>query len=382
MKMNVLTNAQSLADPELLGRLATLALHEREATAELLAHLAVLDARPSAYRAAGYGSLFRYCTEALRFSEDAACSRIEAARACRLFPPILDLIASGEVTLTAVRRLGKYLTPENHQAILQRARHATRETIDALVAELDPQPDVRSLVRRLPSALPAVAAPAPPAPMSPPTLPGESTTLVSFPSVRGGSEAPVLPAPTLSLSPSSPRPVVQPTSPGRYRVQFTIGEATHEKLRRLQALLRREIPDGDPGAIFDRAVSLLLDQVETAKLGAARKPGKARPIRSGTDMTDKRPPRSPARPVKRAVWARDGGQCAFVSRHGRRCTERTFLEYHHVIPYARGGPATIDKIELRCRAHNVYEAELIFGPHGTSRVREPGPAFGVGVLDP
>jgi len=88
MKMNVLTNAQSLADPALLGRLATLALHEREATAELLAHLAVLDARPSAYRAAGYGSLFRYCTEALRFSEDAACSRIEAARACRLFPPI------------------------------------------------------------------------------------------------------------------------------------------------------------------------------------------------------------------------------------------------------------------------------------------------------
>ncbi len=32
-------------------------------------------------------------------------------------------------------------------------------------------------------------------------------------------------------------------------------------------LLRREIPDGDPGAIFDRAVTLLLEQVESEKLG-------------------------------------------------------------------------------------------------------------------
>ena len=50
-------------------------------------------------------------------------------------------------------------------------------------------------------------------------------------------------------------------------MQFTIGQETQEKLRRLQALLRREIPDGDPGVIFDRAVSLLLEKVERKKLG-------------------------------------------------------------------------------------------------------------------
>ena len=47
------------------------------------------------------------------------------------------------------------------------------------------------------------------------------------------------------------RPIVRATAPERYRVQFTIGPETHERLRRVQALLRREIPDGDPGAIFD-----------------------------------------------------------------------------------------------------------------------------------
>ena len=68
-----------------------------------MAHLAALDSRPALYAAQGYGSLFSYCTQALRLSEDAACHRIEAARAARRFPVILELLSSGEVTLTAVR---------------------------------------------------------------------------------------------------------------------------------------------------------------------------------------------------------------------------------------------------------------------------------------
>jgi hypothetical protein len=42
--------------------------------------------------------------------------------------------------------------------------------------------------------------------------------------------------------------------------------------------------------------------------------------------------------------------------------ERAFLELHHVEPYAVGGGATVENIELRCRAHNAYEARLFFGP--------------------
>jgi hypothetical protein len=71
--------------------------------------------------------------------------------------------------------------------------------------------------------------------------------------------------------------------------------------------------------------------------------------------------------VKRAVWWRDRGQCAFVSAGGRRCAERAYLELHHRHPYALDGPATIDNIALRCRSHNQYESELIFGPYGGAR---------------
>jgi hypothetical protein len=90
MNTNILVTASELSDQDLLARLEGLAGEEREASAELVAHLAALDVRPALYAAQGYGSLFSYCIQALRLSEDAACNRIEAARACRRFPAILD----------------------------------------------------------------------------------------------------------------------------------------------------------------------------------------------------------------------------------------------------------------------------------------------------
>ena len=59
------------------------------------------------------------------------------------------------------------------------------------------------------------------------------------------------------------------------------------------------------------------------------------------------------------MWRRDDGRCAFVGRSGR-CRETGFLEFHHVEPYAAGGSMTVENIQLRCRAHNQYEARLFF----------------------
>jgi 5-methylcytosine-specific restriction endonuclease McrA len=167
-------------------------------------------------------------------------------------------------------------------------------------------------------------------------------------------------------------------------VPFTIGKEGHDRLRRLQALLRREIPNGDPAAIVDRALILLLAQVEKAKLGAAAKPG---PIRPWTDSRTRTPiiaTRHIPRATKREVSKRDGGQCTHVAPDGRRCSERHFLEFHHIRPYAQGGEATVDNITLRCRRHNQYEADLIFGPRaGTALPRaighSPGGAHGPAV---
>ena len=36
-------------------------------------------------------------------------------------------------------------------------------------------------------------------------------------------------------------------------------------------------------------------------------------------------------------------------------------ELHHVVPFAEGGEATASNLQLRCRAHNAYEAETHSG---------------------
>jgi 5-methylcytosine-specific restriction endonuclease McrA len=64
--------------------------------------------------------------------------------------------------------------------------------------------------------------------------------------------------------------------------------------------------------------------------------------------------------VKRAVWLRDFGRCAYASAEGHRCDERAFVEFHHLRPYAADGAATIDNIQLRCRRHNAYESRSFF----------------------
>jgi 5-methylcytosine-specific restriction endonuclease McrA len=359
MTMNMLASAATLSDEALLARVQVLAGRERQATVELTAHLAELDTRQILV-AEGY-SLFSYCTRRLGLSEDAACTRIEVARAARRFPVILDRLADGALSLTAIRLLAPHLTTENHGEVLEAARRRTKREIEVLVARLAPRPDVPSSVRKLP-----VAAP-PSLPVGAPA--GQAHAQELRPLVPQGAPGEHLPGAAILHSPPR-RPVVAPLAPRRYQVQFTVGQETHDTLRRLQDLLRREIPNGDPAVIVGRALTLLLKQVEKRKLAAT---SQARPIRPGTDGTRRRSTadsRYVPAVVRRAVWNRDGGRCAFVSKSGHRCAERTFLELHHLHPYALGGPPTVDNLALRCRRHNAYEAELTFGPFGASPVRE------------
>jgi hypothetical protein len=150
MTTHILSAAIALSDGDLLARISALAGTEREATAELVAHLAALELRPSLYAAQGYGSLFDYCVRGLRLSEDAACNRIRVTRACRRFPVILDMLAAGCISLRSVRVLGPHLTTENHVEVLARAANRRHGDIEALAAELAPKPDVVASVRKLP----------------------------------------------------------------------------------------------------------------------------------------------------------------------------------------------------------------------------------------
>jgi hypothetical protein len=282
MHENILAIAARLSDDALLARLKVLSLRERDATVEL-------DARKT-HLGEGPGSLFVYCRDDLHLSEDAAWNRAATANVVRRYPVILDWLADGSLTVTTVRVLRPVLTPENHLAVLAEARHRSKKEAELIVARLKPQPDVAPSIRKLPAPTPVTS---PPVAMTPQEADSPRPP------------QPVVPAP-------AHRPVVVPLAPERYRVQFTVSKETHDKLRRVQDLLCREIPNGDPAAIFDRALDLLLREVERKKIAATTKPGRPRATK----------------------------------------------------------PATVENISLRCRAHNVYESELVFGRYDPSVIRE------------
>ena len=146
-------------------------------------------------------------------------------------------------------------------------------------------------------------------------------------------------------------------------MQVTIGTETRGKLRRAQDLLRYTNRSADEAAVIDRALTVLVEQLEKVKYGRTDRPRLARASDPGSRHV-------PAQ-VRRAVSARDGYRCAFVGPEVR-CTETAGLQYNHRIPFADGGPTTVDKLELRCPAHNAYEAERWFGP---LFVRETGGAW-------
>jgi hypothetical protein len=156
-------------------------------------------------------------------------------------------------------------------------------------------------------------------------------------------------------------PVVVPLSAKRFKIQFTASEETHDLLRRAQDLLRHQIPNGDVGEVMEKALKVLIRALAREKVAATDRPRDGR----GSNLRSRHIPAE----VRRKVWTRDGGRCAFVAHNGRRCTERAFLEFHHVVPYAADGKATVENIQLRCRAHNGYEAELYFGSAGRERLR-------------
>jgi hypothetical protein len=257
---------------------------------------------------------------------------------------ILDLLRTGALSVTTAQMLGRHLTAENCRSLLDEAKGQTKQGVEELLARRFPRPDVTARVRPLPNRpVPPVAADA--------GGPGEAPVAEGEPASRSGRLAgpPTVP---LAPLPLSPLPVVRPIAPERYEVRFTMTAETRQKLRDAQDLLAHAMPGGDIAQVFDRALTLLVADLRRKKFAETSRPRPA-PAKRSPDVRAA---------VKRAVVARDGARCAFVSREGRRCGERRWLEFHHVLPRAAGGLATIENIQLRCRPHNGYEVDRFFGP--------------------
>jgi hypothetical protein len=336
------THPTHLSDSDLEAELVSLCIRTRATTVALLSHLAEFDRR-RLYLGAGFSSLFTYCRGVLRLSESEAYNRIEVARLAARCPAVLEHLRDGSLNLTTARLLGPHLTDESQTALLARAAGKTKAEVEHVVAALSARVEPTARVRKLPARRPERTPAAPPHSESP------------VGDVREPGRTPGEPALGLAQPAASARRAeeLRPVSADQYLVKFIASAAMRDKLRMAQDLLRHAVPDGDVAEVLERGLTVLLADLTRRKCGTA-----VRPRAGGEPTRDSR--RVPAA-VRRAVWTRDDGRCAFRAKGGRRCGETGFVEFHHVQPYAAQGKATVDNIELRCRAHNAFEARLFFG---------------------
>jgi len=359
-----------LRDAVLLQQLGALVNQDREITAVLLAHIAEVDDR-GLYRPAGYPSMFAYCIGELRFSEDAAYKRIQAARACRKFPELFKAHADGRLHLTALSLLAPHFTPENVNELIEAATHRTKSDLEELIAGRFGVPgspiSQRAMIRAV---APALATPVPQTRRDDDAFAGDLLT----PDVHASTPEP---CDTQNYGQLVPEPVegtqvqsLSQTCPV-FLVRLTVSKSTRDKLHYAQALLSHAVPLDDLAQLLDRALDALISQLEVRKFGAAtrvRRP-EQRSVEGGEGAVSDGVSRYIPASVRRAVWDRDQGRCTFTSITGGRCRVRIYLELDHVVPVARGGKATVANLRLRCGSHNQLEAERAFGEEFMRRKR-------------
>lgn len=331
---------------ELLKGLAVLVRDDQALTAKLLEYIGEVDRR-QLYLELAYPSMFSFCVGRCGMSESMAAKRIRAGRAACRFPCILDMVRKGELHLTAVHQLVAYLTEENHKEVLRRAKGRTTREIDELIAEIAPRPDGRTVVREV---------------LAPKRNEG---SLLTRPDISGSSDPTTneasgheqMPAPERppKLPTNNIRSVTVPLSPQRYRLHVTVGKEAVDDLEELTNLFSHKMPSPDAGQIVERALALLLEDTKKRRVALTKKPRK-RKRKEKASRT-----RAIPAEVRREVFKRDEGRCAFVDAEGHRCNSAWKVEFHHVVPFGRNGPNTTDNLQLRCRAHNQYEAELEYG---------------------
>jgi len=354
----------SLPDHELLRTLTDVVSRDRATTAEMLELIGEVERR-RLYAAAGFESMHRYCVGKLKMSGDMAYKRVRAARVARRFPSVIEALMDGRLNVSTLVHLAphlKWMPAASGLELLSAAEGKAREDLELLIAARFPQADLPTVVQQFaPGSTVGGLAPGPirDNPMTSAAESGANAGALtdrvddsptSERSARGDQElATVSPSPF----PGGQHPRVAQLSPGRFALQLTVSQATHDKLRYAQSLLGHALPSGDLAGVLDRALDALIANLEKRKFGATDSPRESR-------GSSKSPRHVPAA-VRRAVRKRDKGQCTYVSAEGHRCESRTRLEFDHEVPVARGGQSTVSNVRLRCSAHNQLEAERTFG---------------------
>jgi hypothetical protein len=136
-----------------------------------------------------------------------------------------------------------------------------------------------------------------------------------------------------------------------------------DKLELARDMMSHANPNRDLGPVVERAIDLLIAELEKKRFGKTDRPRRANAGRRAK-------PGRVTNSTRRDIAARDGERCAYVSPDGHRCESRGFLQIDHRVPRGQGGGDDPDNTRLYCHAHNQLWAEQAYGREYVERCRE------------
>ena len=348
---------EALSDEELTARLHVETALERKVVCTFL-QLLLEFAKRDLQAKSPHATLFAYCVRELKLSESDAYRRVRTMEAARRFPIILDLLRSGELHLSAVAVLCAHLTSENHKKLLKSAVGKSKRELEAFISTL-PSFAGPSAARDKIVLLPQLPNPA----ESGPALGPRGDKEASASPAGGHQENPSRSAGSVATPGERSSRSTQAQAAPAARISFTADRELLAELDRARELLAHRYPGGELGPLLKAALKALLEKVDLERQRAERRACKAQNV-------TRRIPKW----VRKAVRRRDAGRCAFFSSDGRRCAERSWLEYDHIRPFALGGRSDDpDNVRLLCRAHNQQTARSIFGHRRPAASQSPPP---------
>jgi 5-methylcytosine-specific restriction endonuclease McrA len=353
--------------------------------ADFLVALADFDRRRG-WEVLGHASFFAFINSELGLSPAPTYWRSQAARLLQDFPELIEPLRRGLLCLTTMGELAKVLTDANKETVLPRFLGISTREAKELVAELQPRaaPPIRTVVRPLaPAAL--LLASTPSSSLAP--LVGSVECEAAGPA--GGAPTNTYPeslwAPKVELANAARveprRDQVDPLTAELSRLSTTVSRRFLRKLKTARAGLAQAIPGATTEQVLEAALDLLLEKQARSRGQVKRPRGlAATPASTATVATDSSASPTATDPtttepvqrrngpreaipaaVRRAVWSRDQGRCAWPLDTGGRCGSTHRLELDHIQPRARGGEPTEANLRLICAAHNRLAARLAFG---------------------
>ncbi len=279
--------------------------------------------RHKVYHALMYRSLFHYATSGLGLAEEIAYAFINVSRKAKEIPELREEIRKGTVSVTKAKRLTAVINSKNQAHWLELAKTCSKQKLEREIALASP---IHAVVDRLTYVHPDSE-------IHEKTKVLKLNNVVRVQLVAGISEGLMLDI---------------------RRVQDIVSQ----KLRRpatleevLKALTDTFLRKDDPIRRAER------HQIRTKSKAL---PGKSTPQPPGNAEARapiRLPPPPPARTalsadLKHQVIRKYQGQCGFLDSAGTRCTEKRFLEIHHIEPLSAGGRDELKNLKLLCSGHH------------------------------